>query len=73
MNDEQKTWFKQPEISEILKAVPMLQWRKCWECQHVGLYSDNILPECKCRLCGSADTRNILEANKLLHRVKEPE
>jgi hypothetical protein len=48
--------------------VPMLQWRKCFRCGDVDLHSDNMGPACKCRKCGSYDTRHMLDECRLLHR-----
>jgi hypothetical protein len=64
-------YYANPSIEKILKAVPMLQWRRCVICEYVGLYRDNMLPACKCHACGSADTRAITEANKILHRISD--
>ncbi len=62
--------YANPTLEQILKAVPMLQWRKCHDCGHVDLYQDNMQPACWCKLCGSADTRGFLAANQALHRTQ---
>ncbi len=66
------SFYGNPSMETILKAVPMLQWRRCWECEYVGLYRDNMLPACKCHVCSSADTRAMPKANRILHRTEEP-
>jgi hypothetical protein len=60
--------YQNPTIETVLRAVPMLQWRRCGECDRISLYRDNMLPACKCEACGSADTRHMLAANQALHR-----
>jgi len=65
--------FKYPEMARVLQAVPMIQWRRCWKCNQVDLYRDNMLPACRCHACGSADTRIMREESALLHGRKDSE
>lgn len=59
--------FETPTMAQVLRAVPLLQWRLCEACQHVGLYRDNMRPMRHCQKCGSKDTHGMLIENKLLH------
>lgn len=72
MTDDERRFYANPPMESVLRAVPMLQWRICYACERVSLYRDNILPACMCDACGSADTRPMTEANKVLHRTDEP-
>lgn len=58
--------FAKPQIQEILAAVPLLQWRRCWECGAVALHAKNVTPDVCCRACGSQDTRQLTRENRLL-------
>jgi hypothetical protein len=60
-----------PPVSLVLEAVPRLQWRRCWDCDYVGVYSDATLPECNCHACGSADTRLMRAATSVLQSWKK--
>lgn len=71
MTESERQYYANPSTETVLKAVPMLQWRLCRDCEYVGLYRDNILPACKCHVCGSADTRHMREANRVLHRAEK--
>jgi hypothetical protein len=61
--------YLNPSMELILQAVPMLQWRRCFDCKAELLYRDNMLPACACHKCGSDDTRIMTAANRLLHRM----
>ena len=59
--------YSKPTLKQILKACPLLQWRKCFLCKSIGLYRDSTLPECKCHICGSEDTRTMVARCVELH------
>lgn len=63
--------YGNPTIQTVLIAVPLLQWRRCFDCKHIDLYRDNMLPVCRCRNCQSADTRLMKDETKLLHIDRE--
>ena len=69
--EEEKNFYSNPLMERVLRAVPMLGWRRCHDCEYVDLYRDNTLPICKCCICGSPDTRAMVKANKLLHRITD--
>jgi hypothetical protein len=71
METHGEDFYANPTLSSILEAVPRLHWRRCWECHDAALFSDNKLPECRCRVCGSEDTRPIKKANELLQAEAE--
>ena len=71
MTPEDVQRYSHPSMARILRAVPMLQWRQCHKCEAIDLYRDNMLPVCKCRECGSPDTRVLTEASRLLHACTE--
>jgi hypothetical protein len=62
-------YYRNPDMRLILQAVPLLQWRRCFDCKSELLYRDNMLPACACHKCGSDDTRIMTAENKLLHRM----
>ncbi len=57
---------EKPTLPQMLDAAPMLQWRKCWECDHVGLHAENMVPWVLCHKCKSADTRQMVKESKSL-------
>lgn len=34
-------------------------YRRCFDCGHINMYRDAVIPECLCRMCKSADTRRM--------------
>jgi len=60
-----------PTVIQMLEAASMLQWRRCWECGHVGLHVDNIDPWTRCCRCKSMDTRQIVDASRKLQDLLE--
>ena len=68
---ENRDWT-QPSMTEVLKAVPEINWRQCWNCGHVGVYAKQKLPECRCHECESADTRLMKQQTELIRRDSEP-
>jgi hypothetical protein len=66
---QREKYFSDPSIELVLQALPMLQWRRCFDCKAELLYRDNMLPACACHKCGSADTRIMTAENRLLHRM----
>lgn len=48
---------RNPPMWIVLRACPSMNWRTCWDCGLIALYSNSILPACLCHDCGSADTR----------------
>ena len=69
LQDDLPINYAEPPLAEILQAVPLLQWRRCFRCKCEALYRDNMLPACQCHKCGSADTRPMRDANVRLHRT----
>ena len=59
-----------PSVQQMLEAAPMLQWRKCHDCGHIGLHVENMIPWVNCRKCGSQDTRNLLDCTRQLQNQK---
>ena len=72
MTEEERQFYGNPSIEMILEAVPLLHWRRCWECKRIALHRDTVLPACKCRACGSPDTRPMLTSNDVLQRKEKP-
>ena len=47
------------ELDALTRGLAKMSHRKCHSCGHIGYYTLNVLPECGCEKCGSADTRLI--------------
>ena len=60
-----------PTVIQMLQAAPMLQWRRCRDCGHVGLHVENIDPWVRCWRCESMDTRQMIDASRKLQQLTE--
>ena len=63
--------WSQPSVYDMLKAAPMLQWRRCYACEAVGLHVDNVDPWVKCHNCGSMDTRQMVKSSRELQEQSQ--